>query len=129
MSWGDEVDEELQQKQEIKVGFPISFKSMINLINLIVETQKEWDEHTPRNSFRRIWAGALLMLFIFFTLTYNVLALATLIFIGFYGYVLIKLGKAYKFFGYSTKGYIATTIVAVALLAVAAFLLQGAVLG
>lgn len=129
MSWGDEIDEELQQKRDYKVGFLVSFKSMINAINLITETQSEWDDKHPRDSFRRIWAGVMLMMFVFFALTYNVLAIATLPFIGFYFAVLIKLSKAYKNFGYKTTGFWWTTIGALIILCAAAILLRNLIIG
>lgn len=131
MSWGEENDEELQQKQQDNKlrRIPISFKTMMNTINYINENQREWDDKTPRDSFRLIWLGDMLMLFIFFCLTYNVLIMATLPFIGFYGYVMIKLSKAYKRFKYKLAGYWWTTAAALAILGGLAFVIQKLVLG
>lgn len=129
MSWGDEIDEELQQKQDYKVGFLLSFKSMTNAINLITETQHEWDDKHPRDSFRRIWLGDMLMLLIFFCLTYNVLAIASLPFIGFYSFVLIKLAKAYKSFGYKRTGYWWTTAGGLLIAIAIAVLVQQLIMG
>lgn len=128
MSWGDEVDEELQQKKEYKAKFPLSFKSQTNIINYIIETQREWDNKTPRDSFRRIWAGNMTMMFLFFCATYNVVILATLPFMGFYFAVLVKLSRAYKNFGYKRGIYWLTTIVSLILLACLAFVIQKFVL-
>lgn len=128
MSWGDEVDEELQQKKEYKAKLPLSFKSMTNILNYIEETQREWDDKTPRDSFRRIWAGNMIMMLVFFCATYNVVALVSIPFMGFYFYVLIKLSKAYKHFGYKRGIYWFTTIVTLILLIGVAFVFQKYVL-
>lgn len=129
MSWGDEVDEELKQDTDIKVGFILSFKSMINTINAIIETQRTWDDRHPRDSFRRIWLCTMPILLLCFCMTHSVLCIATLPFIGFYSFVLIKLASAYKNFGYKRAGYWWTTIGAILILIVLAFVIQKYVIG
>ena len=108
--WGDEIDEELQNKEDFHVRFLLSFKSMLIAINKICDETLEWDDKHPRDDFRKIWCGAMLMELLFWTFSYNIMLIATLPFISFYTYVLVRLGKAYKTFGYKRAPYVIMTV-------------------
>lgn len=112
MSWGEERDEELQQDNDLNFGILISFKSMIGALNRICEETRDYDEKHPKDSLTNIWIGCLFMMSIFILFTYNVVAIATLPFLGFYTYVLIKLSAAHKQFHYSrTKFWVLTSLI------------------
>ena len=85
--WGDDVDEELQQDTDIKPRFMISFKSMINALNNISESMREYDEKHPKDNFHMIWLGTMTMMFLFLCFTFNILCIVTIPFICFYAFV------------------------------------------
>lgn len=122
--WGDEIDEELQTDNDIKPRFMISFKSMINALNNISESMRDYDDKHPRDNFHMIWLGAMTMLFIFFCFSSNILLIVTIPFIAFYAAVLFKLFGSYKQFGYKRTWYWPTTIVAIAILITVSILLR-----
>lgn len=111
MSWGDEIDEELKNEEEIEVGFCLKFKTMTILIDRIVEEIKEYDEKHPKNELINLFFNDLFILFILVVFSYNVLMIATVFFMLFYGYILIQLGKAWKRFRYPMWQYISMTII------------------
>lgn len=116
MSWGEDNDEELQQKDDLQFGVLISFKSMINALNRICEETRDYDEKHPKDSLSNIWFGCMLVMSVFILFTYNVVAIATLPFLGFYTYVLIKISAAYKQFHYSRTKFWTLTIVVLLLI-------------
>ena len=110
-AWGDDIDEELQKKEEIKVGFVANFKTMIYLLERIEDETTESDDKHPKKELRRIWFGLMFVFLILFALTYNVLALITVFFFMVYGYVLFRLFKVWKRFKYSKASFLLITIV------------------
>ena len=129
-NWGEDVDEELTgRQQEFKPKFTINFKKMTFYIDRIVEETKEWDEKHPKDYLMQIWAGAMLMLYVLFLCSYNVLIIATAIFIVFYGYILFQLGKAFKTFGYSRLKYWLMTIITLVILFTISYYMKSWILG
>ena len=122
--WGDDVDEELQQDTDIKPRFMISFKSMINALNNISESMREYDEKHPKDNFHMIWMGTMTMMFLFLCFTFNILCIVTIPFICFYAFVLVKLYSSYKQFGYKRTWYWPTTVVAIGILVAVSILLR-----
>jgi hypothetical protein len=110
LGWGDDIDEELQNMEEFHVKFLLSFKSMLIAINKICDEKRDWDDKHPRDDFRKIWCGAMIMELLFWAFSYNILLIATLPFIGFYTFVLIRLGQAYKTFEYKRGLYVLMTV-------------------
>ena len=109
--WGEDVDEELNAKKaEFKPSFTLNFKSMVTLVDKIADEVTEYDNKHPKDWLLKYWAGAMGMIFILFCLSYNILILATLMFFGFYGYVIINISKAYKVFGYNRTVYWLMTV-------------------
>lgn len=117
--WGDDIDEELKNQEEIVVGFRFGFKGMSLLIDRIVEETREYDEKHPKDDLRFILFNDLFIIAILVAFSHNVLMIATVCFMLFYGYLLIQIGKAWKRFNYSMGQYrllaIIGLIVAVAL--------------
>lgn len=128
-NWGDENDDELQNRQRKEYGVLISFKSMINAINSISEETGDYDENYPKKSLDNIWFGDVLMLGFFILFTYNIVAIATIPFIGLYFYVLIKLSTVYGQFKYSKGSFWLKTIIALALVTAITTLLKIYILG
>lgn len=129
MSWGDEIDEELMQDTDIKVGFMINFKKIYLVIDQIIQETREANDKHPRDSFRKIWGGVMFMIFILAALSYNVLIIATLPFMLFYFYNLIQLSKAYKAFNYSRTKYWLTTIAALVIIIGSTYFLRTLIFG
>ena len=108
--WGDDIDEELKHVEEIEVGFRLGFKGMSFLIDRIVEETREWDDKHPKDDLRFILFNDLLIIAVLVACSYNILMIATVFFMLFYGYILIQLGKAWKRFNYPMGQYWLLTI-------------------
>lgn len=117
--WGDDMDEELQRDEKIKVGFLFNYMQMGNLLKRIEEETREWDEKYPKSELLKVWGSVMAIMLVLFTLSYNVLIIATGLFFFFYGHILIKVYGVWKRFQYSKKVYWGMTIGAL----VAAFVL------
>lgn len=129
-NWGDDVDEELlSPKTEFKPKFTINFKKMTFYIDRIVEETKEWDDKHPKDYLLKIWASVMIMMFVLFLFSYNVLIIATALFFGFYGYILFQLSKTYKRFGYKRLPYWIMTILTLAVLFVVSYYIKGYIFG
>ncbi len=114
-NWGDDIDEELQQKYEpIKVPLLFSFKSMSLMLQRIEEETREWDNKYPKSELLKIWTTALLIILVLITISYNVLIVATGFFMLFYGYILLQIARVWKRFKYSLATYWLMTLAALA---------------
>lgn len=102
--WGDDDYEELKN-EEIEVGIRFGFRGMSALIDRIVEETGEWDDKHPKDDLRFILFNDLGIIAILVTFSHNILMIATLFFLLFYGYILIQLGKAWKRFNYPMGQY------------------------
>lgn len=123
--WGDDIDEELKNEEEITVGFRFGFKGMSFLIDRIVEETREFDEKHPKDDLRFILFNDLLIIAILVTFSYNVLMIATIFFVLFYGYILIQLSKAWKRFNYSMKEYWLMAIIGLIIAVAVGIVAQG----
>ena len=114
-NWGDDIDEELQQKYEpIKVPLLLSFKSMSLMLQRIEEETREWDNKYPKSELLKIWITALLIILVLVTISYNVLIVATGLFMLFYAYILLQIARVWKRFKYSLGTYWLMTLAALA---------------
>ena len=128
--WGDDVDEELQQRKvELKVGFMFSFKSMNTVIEKIEDETSEWDDKLPKKDLMKIWFNVMLIFLVLLCFTYSVMALATLFFFFFYGFVIIRLFGAWKRFGYSKAGYWLMTVLGFVVNFVISYFVKGLIFG
>ena len=123
--WGDDIDEELKNDEEIVVGFRLGFKGMSFLIDRIVEETREYDEKHPKDDLRFILFNDLVIIAVLVTFSYNILMIATVFFMLFYGYLLIQIGKAWKRFNYSMMQYWLMTIIGLIVAVAVGVLLQG----
>lgn len=109
--WGEDVDEELTaRKAEARYPFTLNFKTMVTMIDKIADETTEYDDKHPKDQLYKYWGIAMGMIFILILFSYNILILATLLFFGFYGYVIINISKAFKVFGYKKSKYWAITV-------------------
>lgn len=109
--WGDDIDEELKKEEEIEVGFCLKFKTMTLIIDKIIEETREYDEKHPKDDLISLLINDLVILSVLVMFSYNVLMIATVFFMMFYGYILIQIGKAWKRFNYSMGQYWLLTII------------------
>jgi len=103
--WGDDIDEELQNKKELKVGFMWNFISTNNMITKFDQEVGEVNENYPKSEIAKMWNSTLIIMLIFALLMYNALVIIALPFFFLYGMILFKLAKLFKRFGYKTAKY------------------------
>ena len=129
MGWGDEYETKPRQEKKIKTGRIISFKTMSTVINKIKDETKEWDNKHPKDDLLAMWMNIMLIYLILFTVTYNILIVATGIFFFFYFYVLVQMYGAWKQFGYSKAGYWIMTIAGIVIAGIIGTILKGFIFG
>lgn len=127
--WGDDMDEELQRDEKIKVGFLFNYMQMGNLLKRIEEETREWDEKYPKSELLKVWGSVMVIMLVLFTLSYNVLLIATGLFFFFYGHILVQVYSVWKRFQYSKKVYWGMTIGALAVAFVLGWLFQSLIFG
>ena len=98
-------DFEAQQLKEYEGRFTLNFKKIYMDVDEINEKTLEINEKHPKDSLMKLWAGTMCGLFIFFLLTYQILALATIPFLVFYIIALVRIGKCWKSFKYSAAQF------------------------
>lgn len=108
--WGDDIDEELQKNEKITVGFQFNYMGMSHLIQRIESETREWDDKYPKTELMTIWGYNLFWMQVLFLLSYNVVLVFTIPFLGFYFHVLIQISQAYKRFSYKRTGYWLLTV-------------------
>lgn len=128
-NWGDDSDYELQDEKKLSCGILLSFKSQLNALNKISDEVRTSDERYPKDCLDNIWIGIMLMLSVFILLTYNIVAIATIPFLLFYGAALIKLGKTYSQFRYSMVTFWIKTVVTLLIIIAATTALKIFILG
>lgn len=129
MGWGDEEEKVSGREEKINYGRIFSFKTMSYAISKIKDETKEHDEKHPKDDLISMWMNIMLVYLILFTLTYNILIVATGVFFFFYFYVLLQMYGAWKQFGYSKAGYWLMTISGILITAVAGTILKGFIFG
>ncbi|MBR6478563.1 MAG: hypothetical protein IKS85_08965 [Lachnospiraceae bacterium] len=112
--WGDDIDEELQNKKKLKVGFMWNFISTNNMITRFDQEVGEVDDKYPKSEIAKMFFSTLTIMVIFELLMYNALSVLALPFFFLYGMILWKIAKLFKRFGYKTMSYWLIAIVAVA---------------
>ncbi len=123
--WGDDIDEELKNEEEIEVGFCLKFKTMTLIIDKIIEETREYDENHPKDDLIRLLINDLVILSVLVMFSYNILMIATVFFMLFYGYILIQIGKAWKRFNYSMGQYWLLTIIGLIVAVAVGIVVQG----
>ncbi|MBP3295014.1 MAG: hypothetical protein J6M27_00425 [Lachnospiraceae bacterium] len=98
-------DYEAQQLKEYEGRFTLNFKKIYMDVDEINEKTLEINEKHPKDSLMNLWAGTMCGMFIFFLLSYQVLALATIPFLIFYFVALVRIGKCWKSFKYSAAQF------------------------
>ncbi|MCR5127798.1 MAG: hypothetical protein K6B69_06775, partial [Lachnospiraceae bacterium] len=98
-------DFEAQQLKEYEGRFTLNFKKIYMDVDEINEKTLEINEKHPKDSLMKLWAGTMSGMFIFFLLTYQILALATIPFLVFYFIALVRIGKCWKSFKYSAAQF------------------------
>ena len=123
--WGDDIDEELKKEEEIEFGFCLKFKTMTLIIDKIIDETREYDEKHPKDDLIRLLINDLVILSVLVMFSYNVLMIATVFFMLFYGYILIQLGKAWKRFNYPMGQYWSMAIIGLIIAVALGVVVQG----
>lgn len=117
------------KNDRLKVGILFSFKSMSLITERLVEETGEYDDKYPKSELLKIWGCAMMMMFLLFLFSYKLFLMATLPFMFFYGYALMRVFKAWKRFHYQKGGLMAATIIGLILEFAAGIGLQTLLLG
>ena len=126
----DDYDYDAGRKEErFHIGFIVSFKSMTLLLNRMEDEIGEFDDQYPRKELLKIWSSIMVVMFVLFLLSYNILFVATLPFIFFYGLALKQLFHAWKRFKYQMGFLRIITLATLVVEIAAAFGLQVLILG
>ncbi len=110
-NWGDESDFEAKAITDYKGRFTVNFKKIYFDVDEISQRTLEVTEKHPKDSLLKLWAGAMVGLFIFFLLTYQILAIVTIPFIIFYTIALFRIFKCWVSFKYNAASFILMSIV------------------
>lgn len=121
--WGDDIDEELQNKKKLEVGFMWNFISTNNMITRFDQEVGEVDKDYPKSEIAKMWFSTLTVMVLFELLMRNALVIIALPFFFLYGMILIKLSKLFKRFGYKSAPYWIIAAVGVAIGAVANYVI------
>ena len=115
-NWGDDTDLEVKALKEHEGRFTINFKKIYYDVDDISEKTLEVTDKHPKDSLMKLWAGTMVGMFIFFLLSYQVLALVTLPFLAFYLIGLFRIFKCWKGFKYNGVQFWLMSIAAMAVL-------------
>ncbi len=115
-NWGDDTDLEVQALKEHEGRFTINFKKIYYDVDDISEKTLEVTDKHPKDSLMKLWAGTMVGMFIFFLLSYQVLALVTLPFLAFYLIGLFRIFKCWRGFKYNGVQFWLMSIAAMAVL-------------
>lgn len=108
----DDYDSEAQylKDHQPKVGFHLSFKVMSQLVDKLIDETGEVTDKYPKSELLKLWATVMGIFFVLFLLSSGLLILAVLLFYFFYGFVFIKIFKAWKNFKYKLWQIILMTV-------------------
>lgn len=115
-NWGDDTDLEVKALKEHEGRFTINFKKIYYDVDDISEKTLEVTDKHPKDSLMKLWAGTMVGMFIFFLLSYQVLALVTLPFLAFYLIGLFRIFKCWRGFKYNGVQFWLMSIAAMAVL-------------
>ena len=115
-NWGDDTDLEVKALKEHEGRFTINFKKIYYDVDDISEKTLEVTDKHPKDSLMKLWACPMVGMFIFFLLSYQVLALVTLPFLAFYLIGLFRIFKCWKGFKYNGVQFWLMSIAAMAVL-------------
>ncbi|MCR5250292.1 MAG: dolichyl-diphosphooligosaccharide--protein glycosyltransferase subunit 2 [Lachnospiraceae bacterium] len=119
-----DADYEAQKLKDYEGRFTVNFKKIYMDVDEINEKTLEVNEKHPKDSLMKLWAGTMCGMFIFFLLSYQVLALATIPFLIFYLIALFRIGKCWKNFKYSAAAFWGMSVAAILLVFALAMVLQ-----
>ena len=123
-NWGDDTDFEVKALKDHEGRFTVNFKKIYTDVDEISEKTLEVTDKHPKDSLLKLWAGTMVGIFIFFMLTYQILAVVTLPFIAFYIIGLFRIFKCWKSFKYNAVQFWLMSIGAMAALFLISRVLQ-----
>lgn len=100
-NWGDDVDFEAKAIKDYEGRFTVNFKKIYMDVDEISERTLEVTDKHPKDSLMKLWAGAMVGMFIFFLLSYQFFAFIMIPFMAFYLIALFRIYKCWKSFKYS----------------------------
>ncbi len=126
-NWGEDVDYEAKELKDYEGRFTVNFKKIFLDVDEINERTLEVTDTHPKDSLMKLWAGCMVSMFILFLLAYKALIFIMIPFFVFYLMALIRIGKCWKGFRYSSSRFwimsILTIIASAALATVLRYLI------
>lgn len=107
-NWGD--DYAVKPEQAAPFRFTLNFKKMDFDIQRIEEETTEFDKEHPKDVLMKLWLGTMIVFLVLFSFSYQILCIATVPFIFFYFYEVIRIAKCWKNFQYNLLSYWIMTI-------------------
>ena len=109
-NWGDNLDYEAMAIKDHEGRFTVNFKKIYMDVDEISQRTLEVTDKHPKDSLLKLWAGAMVGIFVFFVLSYQILFLVTIPFLAFYMIALFRIGGCWKSFKYSAAKFWSMTI-------------------
>ncbi len=109
-NWGESVDYEAMSIKDHEGRVTVNFKKIHMDVDESSERTLEVTDKHPKDSLLKLWAGAMVGVFLFFVLSYQILFLITIPFLVFYLIALFRIGSCWKSFKYSAAKYWTMTI-------------------
>ena len=104
-NWGDDTDFEVKALKDYEGRFTINFKKIFNDVDEISQKTLEVTDTHPKDSLLKLWAGTMTGMFIFFLLSYQAFALMLIPILAFYLIALVRVGRCWKSFRYSSAQF------------------------
>ena len=115
-NWGDEVDYEAKAIKDYQGRFTVNFKKIYMDVDEISERTLEVTDKHPKDSLLKLWAGAMVGMFVFFLLSYQFFAFVMIPFMAFYIIALVRIYKCWKSFKYNGAQFWVMSVVTLSLL-------------
>ena len=115
-NWGDEVDYEAKAIKDYEGRFTVNFKKIYMDVDEISERTLEVTDKHPKDSLLKLWAGAMVGMFVFFLLSYQFFAFVMIPFMAFYIIALVRIYKCWKSFKYNGVQFWVMSVVTLSLL-------------
>ncbi len=123
-NWGEDLDYEAKGIKDYEGRFTLNFKKIYFDVDEISQKTLEVTDKHPKDSLMKLWAGTMLGMFIFFILSYQIMALVTLPFLAFYLMALVRIYKCWTSFKYSGTQFFVMSVIGIVVLLAVALVLQ-----
>ena len=111
-NWGEDLDYEAQAIKDYEGRFTVNFKKIYMDVDEISERTIEVSDKHPKDSLMKLWAGAMVGMFVLFIFSYQYISFVMLPFMAFYVVALFRIAKCWKSFNYNSAKFWGMSIAA-----------------